>query len=111
MAVITATELAEAIAVNQQLADRLHPVCVAMVNQYAPAAPDEIRSEGIIRLAGWLNDQPAAAFRENSVNVNNTIIETKTYMATRGAMLQSGAAGLLSPFKVRRAGVIAGRST
>ena len=100
---LDATALAEALAVNQALADRLLPVAVALVTRYAPEAPDTIANEAVIRCAGWLSEAPASGARMERVGDIST---TWTASAT-GALRSSGAMALLSPWKVRRAGVLA----
>ena len=99
---ITEAELAEALAINQALADRLHPVAVALVEQYGPNAPEAIQNEAAIRTAGWLAEQPAAAIRSESVGD----ITTAFAPSMTGALRHSGAMALLSPWKIRRGGAI-----
>ncbi len=60
------------------------------VELYAPDAPDAIQNEAFVRVAGWLYDQdPTAASPGGS-----------------SALRASGAASLLRPYKVRRAGLV-----
>ena len=99
---VTATALAEALGVNQALADRLLPVVVALVEQYAPGAPEAVQNEAAIRAAGWLAEQPAAAVTSESTDE----IATRYAANNVSCLRHSGAAALLSPWKVRRAGVI-----
>ena len=51
---LTATELAEALGAEQALADRLLPVATAIVDDYAPHAPDALANEAAIRFAGYI---------------------------------------------------------
>ena len=60
---------------------------VAVVKQ-APDAPDVAHNESVVRLAGYLYDAPNAASRTNYAN----------------AMRNSGAARILLPWRVHRAG-------
>ena len=65
---------------------------VAMVETYAPGAPEAIRDEAVVRLAGWLYDSDPSG-------------------ATAGgpqALRSSGAASLLGPYRIRRGGLIGG---
>lgn len=101
-ATLTATALAEALAVNQALADRLHPVAVAMVDRYAPAAPEAVANEAAIRFAGWLSEAPASGARREDIGD----ISTSFSPAMTGGFRASGAMALLSPWKVRRAGAV-----
>ena len=72
------------------LLTRIAATATAMVTKYAPNAPDAIHNEAFVRLAGWLFDaDPSGANPGGPV-----------------AMRASGAASLLSPYKVRRAGLI-----
>ena len=61
-----------------------------LVNQYAPGAPEAVAREALIRVAGW-------ALESSAGNEETT---------HAGALRRSGAASLLSPWKVRRAGAI-----
>ena len=97
---ITAAELAPALAVNQALAARLLPVASALVERFAPAA---IANEALIRVAGWLVEAPSLGARREELGD----IATNWSPAATGALRASGAMGLLSPWKVRRAGVVA----
>ena len=104
MAVVTLTgaALAQALAVNQALADRLLPVAVALVERYAPEAPEAVQNEAAIRTAGWLLEHPSAAVRSETTGD----IRTSYDPSMTSALRHSGAMALLSPYKVRRAGVI-----
>ena len=69
---------------------RIAATATAMVERFAPGAPGEIHDEAFARLCGWLYDSdPSGASPGGPV-----------------AMRASGAASLLSPYKVRRAGLI-----
>lgn len=67
---------------------RLRGTATALVEKYAEDAPDTIKDEAAIRVAGWLYDRPPDA-------------------ATRGhsAMLHSGAQSLLAPWRDPGVGV------
>ena len=74
----------------------------ALVERYAPSAPDPVRFEATVRTAGWLAEQPAAAVRSEKTGD----IET-AYAATHASALRhSGAMALLTGWKQRRAGGI-----
>ena len=97
---ITATALAEAIGVDSATATRLLAVATALVERYALEAPDAISNEAVIRTAGWLSEQPAAAIRsETEGDIITSYAPTHT-----SALRHSGAMALLSPWKARRAG-------
>ena len=99
---LTTTALAEALAVNQALADRLHPVAVALVDEYAPTAPEAIANEASIRIAGWLAAQPYAAVTSETTGD----IGTRYAVNNVSALRHSGAGALLTRWHTRRAGVI-----
>ena len=63
---LTAPELAQAVGVDSTTATRLLPVATELVTRYAPDAPDAISNEAVIRCAGWLSEQPAAAITSES---------------------------------------------
>ena len=94
--------LAQALAIAPSLADRLLPVAAALVERYAPAAPDAISNEAAIRVAGWLAEAPASGARTETIGD----VTTGWSPNMTGALRASGAMGLLSPFKARRAGAI-----
>ncbi len=100
---LTATELEAALAINDALAARLHPVAVALVERYAPDAPEAVQNEATIRCAGWLIETPAGGIRSESTGDVRTGFDTARSL---GALRHSGALGVLSPWKVRRAGAI-----
>ena len=75
---------------NLVLLTRIAATATAMVTKYSPNAPDAIHDEALVRLSGWLFDSdPSGANPGGPV-----------------AMRASGAASLLSPYKIRRAGLI-----
>ena len=100
---LTEAELAVALAINDALATRLHPVAVALVERFAPDAPEAVQNEAAVRCAGWLNDQPAAGVRSISTGDVSTGFDGSRAL---GALRHSGAMGLLSPWKARRAGAV-----
>ena len=63
----------------------------AMVSAYAGDAPEPIKDEAVVRLSGWLYDSDPAGSTPGGP----------------AAMRSSGAASLLSPYRVRRAGLVA----
>ena len=73
---------------EDQILNRLLSVGTALVERAAPAAPAAIQNEATVRVAAYLFDQPPSA-RSNG---------------TANALRNSGAAGLLLPFRVHRAG-------
>ena len=107
-ALATATaELAAALdldaTADEAIVRRLGATAAALVERYAPAAPDAIKCEAVIRCAGWLLDAPSGGIRSESVGPLTSTFSP----AMTGALRSSGAMGLLTVWKVRRAGVIA----
>ena len=94
------TALAAAVGSSEAVAGRLGPVVSELVERYADSAPAAVKSEAVIRAAGWLaGNKPGL----RKVGVSNIDIE---YSGGQSALRHSGAMSLLSPFKIRRAGAI-----
>ena len=94
------TALAEAVGCSEAVACRLGPVVAALVDRFASGAPAAIKTEAVIRAAGWLySNRPGI----RKVGVSNIDIE---FDGGQSALRHSGAMALLSPFKIRRAGKI-----
>ena len=99
---ITAADLAAAIHQPAAVAARLLAVATELVERYAPAAPEAVANEAVIRTSGYLAQHPADARREATVGgISSGWAPTHT-----SALRHSGAMSLLSPWKIRRAGVI-----
>ena len=99
----SAQALGTFLGVEESRANQLIQVAQELTEQYSPDAPTAIKSEAILRISGYLND------REPGHSRHRTRIgdyETETVYTGGGVLLASGAASLLSPWKVRRAGVI-----
>ena len=75
---------------EQNEVDRLRRYATAAVAKHASDAPGEIRDEASIRLAAYLFDQPNAG----------------RGMAYANALRNSGAAAMLLPYRVHRAGSV-----
>lgn len=94
--------LAEAVAVTRAQAPRLLPVAGALVLQYAPNAPDVIQNEAVIRVCGYLSQQPECAQRSDRIGD----VETQWMPGNVSALRHSGAMALLTYWKARRGGAI-----
>lgn len=99
---ITAAELAAEIGADATRAGHLLASAWALVQRYGPAAPDAIKREAIIRCSGWLHEQPRAAVRSESTGD----ISTNFAPTHVSALRHSGAMALITPWKVRSAGVL-----
>ena len=88
---------------DDTVTQRLGATAAALVLRYAPAAPEGIKCEAVIRCAGWLREAPSYGARsESQGDISTTFSPSAT-----GALRASGAMALLSPWKLRRAGVLA----
>ena len=81
--------------------DALGEVAAALVEHYAPGAPDAVKREAVIRCAGWIVDSPTANLRAEVTGP----FEAQYAASQTGAMLHSGAKGLLYPWRVKTAGI------
>ena len=95
---ITAAELG----VGTTRAGQLLEVATARIARYAPGAPEAVKREAVIRFAGWLLEAPAAGERSERTGD----LGTDYSPSMTGGFRASGAAGLLAPWRVRRAGAI-----
>ena len=106
MAIITSTELRDSIrhaysgrklsAAAQLIeAERLLPVCRAIVEKYAPDAPEAVGNEAIIRICGYFAEARFGGFISNQTKVPPS--------SHAAAFRNSGAQALVSPWKRRRA--------
>ena len=113
MAVINRDDLATALGVelrpnNPRLdhVDRLRTVCLSLIERYAPSAPDEIKSEALLRLAGYLDSARGEMGIYSEIEITSgsgAAVDLRFRSACQSAMRCSGAASLLSLWRVRRA--------
>lgn len=80
----------------------LGSTAAALVERYAPGAPQPVKNEAVTRCAGWLCEQPHGAIRSESVGDISTAF-APTHLS---ALRHSGGMALLTGWKVRRAGAI-----
>ena len=97
--VLTAPALATAANITSAEAVRLLPVASALVLQYAANAPDAIHGEAVARVAGFLAFAPPDAIRATEAGG----VSTQRAPSMLGALHSSGAKGVLSPWRRRRA--------
>ena len=100
---VSAADLAAILGVDNTTAERLSETATALVERFAANAPDTIKSEAVIRCAGWLHESPAGGVRMEAQGE----VRTAYSPAMTGALRSSGAMALLGPWKIRRAGVVA----
>ena len=73
-----------------------------MVEQYAPGAPQALKDEAVIRFAGYLAGSDFGGIAKEGIGPKEV-----EYTVNHAAMFRnSGAAALLSRWRVRRAGTI-----
>ena len=70
--------------------NRIAATAREMVEHLAPNAPEAVQNEAYVRLAGWLYDADPSGSTPGGPS----------------ALRSSGAAAILAPYKLRRAGVI-----
>ena len=105
MALAGATACLKAVldpALDDARVQALGATAAALVERYAPGAPQPIRNEAVTRCAGWLHGQPAASVRSEAQGE----ISTAYAPTMQSALRHSGAMALLTAWKVRRAGAI-----
>ena len=76
--------------------ERLRPVAIVLCNKYADSAPDEVKSEALIRFCGASLEMGFGAKFTSQVRPLNHSAMWRT----------CGALGLLSPWRVLRGGVV-----
>ena len=102
---VTADTIASELDIDLTRATRLLSVASALVNDYCPEAPEPIANESVLMVAGWLWGSGSSRGSIRSEGAGPLRI---TYNSEqKNALKHSGAESLLSPFKVRRAMVIA----
>ena len=98
---LTPAGLAEALPKGAPAA-RLLPVAVALVQDYAPDAPEALQNEAVIRFAGYLAEARFGAVSSRSVDPLS-----QEYVVNHApAFRNCGAAALLTRYRVRRGGAI-----
>ena len=84
-------------------ADALGAMASARVEKVAPGAPQAVKDEAVIRYAGYMAQADYGTIRQETIGPKST----EFAMNHAAAFRLSGAYGLLSPWAIRRAGVIA----
>ena len=90
------------VAASDDAACQLGMVAAALVEREAPGAPVPIKTEACIRMIGYLSQSDFGAVRSETIGPLS-----QDYVVMHGpAFRRCGAKGLLSPWRVRRAGSI-----
>ena len=103
---LTAAELAGRVkgaADDSATAAQLLAVASALIEQYAPGAPEALQNEACVRFAGYLASSDFGSIPKESIGPRSIDYVVNHASAWRN----SGAAMLLSRWRVRRAGAIA----
>ena len=87
---------------SDERAGELGAVASAMVEQYAPGAPGALKDEAVIRFAGYLAQSDFGSIMKEGIGPRDVEYVTNHANAFRN----SGAALLLTRWRVRRAGAI-----
>ena len=83
-------------------AERLLTVASALVENYAPAAPQSVRNEAVIRCAGALVQSDFGGIASESIG-DRTVSYTMQPGGGWSPLRRSGAMGLMAPWRPRRA--------
>ena len=82
---------------------QLGELAAALVEREAPGAPPAVKTEACVRVIGYVAQADFGAVIEESTVGNKTVQWTTNHAAI---FRNSGAKGLLAPWKVRRGGTI-----
>ena len=86
-------------------AERMHGILLAasaLVEEYAPQAPQAIRNEAVVRIGGYAAQSDYGGFRSETIGDKSV----EYHLDHQAMFRRSGAMGLLTRWKVRRAGAI-----
>ena len=97
---LTIEKLQAAIGGDPTTATRLLGVSVAIVERYAPDAPEPVRDEAAIRLAGWIRGSPSSGLYEAQRGERQFRL---VRIMNPSALRSSGAAALLFPWRQHNA--------
>ena len=73
----------------------------AMVERFAPDAPQAIRNEAVIRAVGWMHARRPNPLQ--AITTGNLRLDHRERFYSPDAMRNSGARSLLTPWRTRRA--------
>ena len=88
---------------GDDVACRLGMTAAELVEREAPGAPQAIKNEAVVRMAGYLSQADYGSHRQETIGPLSV-----EYVVNHAAAFRNcGAKALLAPWRVRRAGVIA----
>ena len=88
---------------NKADTERVMGVASALVERYAPEAPQPVKNEAVIRCAGFLYGSDYGGIASEGA-ADQKVDYASHPIGGSNAFRRSGAMGLLSPWRVRRAG-------
>ena len=100
---IDAAALALQLATDETTAERLLGVAGVLVLRYCPDAPDGCHNEAVVRVAGYMHGAPPAMAAHRELHAGGDAVQFEMRNPAVSAVRMSGAAALLSPWRVRRA--------
>ena len=103
---ITAQQIADETSASVDRATRVLAVATEAVTHYAPDAPEVLQNEACLRFAGYLLGSDYGGIRKEGVGPR----EVEYVVNHAAAFRNSGAAALLTRYRIRRAGPIAGNT-
>ena len=99
---VMADDLASSLGVPLAEATRYLAVSTALIEKYAPGAPQDVKDEATIRTSTYLHQQPAASIKSDSAGPFTVAYNPMSLSPLRA----SGSMALLTPWKIRRAQVL-----
>ena len=103
---INAQQLAAETGATVDRATRVLAVATEAVQHYAPEAPEALQNEAVIRFGGYLLAADYGPITDETIGPRSA-----SYVTNHAAMFRnSGAAALLTRYRIRRAGSIAGNT-
>ena len=99
---LTTNDLTEALGISAEEATRVLPVAVALVEQYAPAAPTGVKDEGTIRVAGLARSATKSEHTERSGRAAVNQLRHGRKVSSEVERRD----GLIDPLEKRRAGAV-----
>ena len=99
---VTAEALEVQIGRDLETATRLLAFARDRVEKTAPLAPDPVANEAVIRYAGYMAQSDYGGIRKEELGPKSTEYVTNHANAWRN----SGAAGILAPWAIKRAGAV-----
>ena len=103
---ITVEEVNRAAQFNGQVStadvQRMLSVAAAWSTRYAPNAPESVLNEAVARIVGYLGETPSPPL----ASLESAEVKMSYATGQLSAFRHSGAMALLSPWKIRNAGVV-----